>query len=40
MFFSMMTDDTLERQDGLTLFAFFNAYFLFLMPFFPEKKRE
>lgn len=40
MFFSMMTDDTLERQDGLTLFAFFNAYFLFFMPFFPEKKRE
>ncbi len=30
---AMMTDDTFERQDGLTFFAFFNAFFLFLMPF-------
>ena len=37
VFFSMMTDDTLERQDGLTFFAFFYALFLFL---FPSKNEE
>ena len=36
---AMMTDDTFERQDGLTFFAFFNAYFLFLMPFNLDKKQ-
>ena len=29
---SMMTDDPMERQDGVTLFAFFNSLFLFLLP--------
>lgn len=29
---SMLTDDPLERQDGVTLFAFFNSLFLFLLP--------
>lgn len=29
---SMLTDDPLERQDGVTLFAFFNSLFLFLSP--------
>ena len=29
---SMFTDDPLERQDGVTLFAFFNSLFLFLLP--------
>lgn len=26
---SMLTEDTIESQDGVTLFAFFNAFFLF-----------
>ena len=37
---SMMTDDPMERQDGVTLFAFFNSLFLFLLPdrqSIPEK---
>lgn len=29
---SMLTDDPMERQDGVTLFAFFNSLFLFLLP--------
>jgi uncharacterized protein YerC len=29
---SMLTEDTLETQDGATLFAFFNALFLFSLP--------
>lgn len=29
---SMFTDDPMERQDGVTLFAFFNSLFLFLEP--------
>lgn len=36
---AMMTDDTFERQDGLTFFAFFNAFFLFLMPFNTHEKQ-
>ena len=27
---SMLTDDPMERQDGVTFFAFFNSFFLFL----------
>ncbi|NLE62915.1 MAG: hypothetical protein GX612_03645, partial [Bacteroidales bacterium] len=38
VFFSMMTDDTLERQDGLTFFVFFYALFLFLLPSKNEEK--
>lgn len=40
VFFSMMTDDTMERQDGLTFFAFFNALFLFLFPYSNNKKNN
>lgn len=29
LFLSMLTEDTLESQPGVTLFAFFNAFFLF-----------
>ena len=29
---SMLTDDPMERQDGVTLYAFFNSLFLFLLP--------
>lgn len=29
---SMLTEDTLETQAGVTFFAFFNAFFLFLIP--------
>lgn len=29
---AMLTDDTFQRQDGLTFFAFFYSFFLFLMP--------
>ena len=29
---SMLADDPMERQDGVTLFAFFNSLFLFLLP--------
>ena len=28
---SMLTDDPMERQDGVTLYAFFNSLFLFLL---------
>jgi 5S rRNA maturation endonuclease (ribonuclease M5) len=30
--FSMITEDTLEPQDGVTFFAFFYSFFLFLFP--------
>lgn len=39
MFIAMLTDDTLERQDGVTFFAFFNAFFLFLFPFTSRKEK-
>jgi hypothetical protein len=29
MLLSMLTEDTIESQDGVTLFAFFNALLLF-----------
>ena len=32
MLISMLTDDSLERQDGVSLFAIFNNLFLFLLP--------
>jgi hypothetical protein len=34
---SMMSDDPMERQDGVTMFAFFNSFFLFLQAP-PEKE--
>ncbi|NNM15185.1 MAG: O-antigen ligase family protein, partial [Bacteroidia bacterium] len=34
---SMLTEDTLETQVGVTLYAFFNTLFLFLAP--TKKKR-
>ncbi len=32
VFLAMLTDDTFQRQDGLTFFAFFYFFFLFLTP--------
>ncbi|MDR1879212.1 MAG: O-antigen ligase family protein [Bacteroidales bacterium] len=37
MLLSMLTEDTLEPQDGVTFFAFFYSFFLFLA---PKKKSE
>lgn len=38
LFVSMLTEDTLGQQDGVTLFAFFYCYFLFLYK--PEEKKH
>jgi O-antigen ligase len=35
---SFLTEDTLETQAGVTFFAAFNSYFLFLQP--PQKSDE
>ncbi len=40
MFIAMLIDDTFERQDGVTFFAFFNAFFLFLMPIIHYKQEK
>jgi hypothetical protein len=32
MLLSMFTEDTIETQDGVTFFAFFNALFLLSYP--------
>ena len=37
LFCAMLTDDTFERQDGLTFFAFFQSFFLFQMPFINKQ---
>jgi len=34
---SMLSEDTIETQAGLTFYAFFNSFFLFLFPLYPEK---
>lgn len=37
---SMLTEDTIESQDGVTLFAYFNSLFLFAAPHFLQKNRK
>lgn len=37
MFLSMLTEDLLESQPGVTLFTFFNAFFLFSAALAPRK---
>lgn len=34
---SMLSEDTIESQDGVTLYAFFNSLFLFALPFFKKE---
>lgn len=34
---SMLSEDTIESQDGATLYAYFNALFLFIAPYFLSK---
>jgi hypothetical protein len=37
---SMLTEDTIESQDGITLFAFFTCFFLFAVKSFNEDEPE
>ncbi|MFB6258881.1 MAG: hypothetical protein ABEH38_09320, partial [Flavobacteriales bacterium] len=39
LFLSFFTEDTLETQAGVTLFAFWNAFFLFKGRTLPSQKR-
>ena len=38
MMLSMFTEDTLETQIGVTLFAFFNSFLVFAMPLDVDEK--
>ena len=37
---SMLSEDTIESQDGVTLYAFFNSLFLFAFPLFKKESEK